>query len=188
MGPVGSVSRSVGQFRVNDLTTYFASIGSGLVTRDYSTLGQGTEYYQRVGRRVVVTHVDICGTLVGGQQNSIADDPYNTVCLALVINAPGSAPGGWTLPTPIGPQLTSGVKKVLWTKRYILNTNAKDSTGYIAKATLVSERIPVNEPFEYVTSADSPATNQSLYLVAFSDSVAVANPGFTSGYLMVAFH
>ncbi len=188
MGPVGSVSRSISQFRVSDLTATFASIGSGLVTRDYSALGQGTEYYQRVGRRVVITHVDICGTLVGGQQNSIADDAYNTVCLALVINAPGSAPTGWTLPTPIGPQLTAGVKKVLWTKRFVLNTNAKDSTGYIAKAALVSERIPVNEPFEYVSSADTAATNQSLYLVGMSDSVAVANPGFTSGYIMVAFH
>lgn len=187
-GPIGTISRAVGQFRVRDIPTDFVSIGSGLVTRDLSALAQGTEYFQRFGRRVIIDHVDIMGTLVGGQTNSVADDAYNTVCMALVTAAPGTAPSGWSAGLPIGPQITTGVKKVLWAKRFVINTNAKDSTGYIPNAMIVKERIPVHEPFEYVASGDVVATNQSLYLIAISDSVAVVNPGFNTGFSVVVFH
>lgn len=158
------------------------------MTYDISRIQQGTEYNQRFGRKVIIDYVDILGTLVGGQNNSVADDPYNTVCMALVINAPGSAPTGWDLASPLGPQVTAGLKKVLWMKRVVINTNAKDSTGYIANAKVIRVRVPVHESFEYVSTADTVATNQSLYLVMFSDSVAVTNPGFNSGFAMIAFH
>lgn len=187
-GAIGTVGRNLGQFRVWDMPSTFASIGSGIVSKDYTQLAQGTEYYNRVGRRVVIDHVDICATLVGGQNNSVADDPYNTICLALVVGVAGTAPANWTVGLPIGPQLTQYVREVLWTKRYVVNTNAKDSTGYVANAMLVKERIPVHLPFEYVTNTDVVATSQSLYLLCISDSIAVVNPGFNSGYLMVAFH
>lgn len=182
-GPHGEL-----KWRVRALSSDFPSIGTGCVYRNLSAFGAGTDYYQRIGRRVFIHYIDVYGTLVGGQTNSVADDPYNTVKVALVLATPAFTPSTeWSVTTPLGPQQVPGLIKTLWTTSFVINTNAKDSTGYIAKGISIGKRIPVNLKFEYTTTTDVAASNLGLFLVCTSDSVAVTNPGFNSGYSLVCF-
>lgn len=170
------------------MSTDLPSIGTANVYRNLTSLGAGTEYYQRVGRRVTIHYIDLYGTLVGGQANSVADDPYNTVKIAVVLAVPTFAPSTeWAVTTPIGAQQVPGLRQVLWSGSFVLNTNAKDSTGYIAKGKLFSKRIVVNKTFEYTGSSDTVSSSDGLFVVACSDSIAVANPGFNSGYSLICF-
>ncbi len=176
------------KWRVRALSTDFPSVGTANVYRNLAVLGAGTDYYQRVGRRVHVHYIDIYGTLVGGQSNSVADDPYNTVKLALVLAAPSFAPStDWSVTTPLGPQQVPGMIRSLWTTSLVINANAKDSTGYVAKGKMIAKRIPVDQVFEWSSTSDTAASTLGLFLVACSDSVAVTNPGFNSGYSLICF-
>lgn len=176
------------KWRVRALSSDFPSIGTASVYRNLAVLGAGTDYYGRIGRHVKLEYVDVYGTLVGGQNNSVADDPYNTIKLALVLATPAFAPTSeWLTTTPIGPQQVPGVIKVLWTETFVINTNAKDSTGYIANAKKIKRRIPVHQALEFPSSSDVAASNYGVFLVAVSDSTAVTNPGFSSGYSLIAF-
>lgn len=176
------------KWRVRALSSDFPSIGTACVYRNLALLGAGTDYYGRIGRRVHMHYVDLYGSVVGGQANSVADDPYNTVKMALILATPTFAPTTeWSVTTPLGPQQVPGLIRVLWTDTMVINTNAKDSTGYIAKGKFVKVRIPVNTTFEWTSTSDTTAANVGLFLVMCSDSVAVANPGFNSGYSLICF-
>lgn len=186
--PSGEFQGKELKWRVRALSTDLPSIGLANVYRNLTTLGTGTDYYQRVGRRVTIHYVDLFGTLVGGQTNSVADDPYNTVKIAVVLAVPTFAPSTeWSVAAPIGPQQVPGIRQVLWSGTVVINTNAKDSTGYIANGKLFMKRIVVNKTFEYTGSTDSVSSSDGLFVVACSDSVAVANPGFNSGFSLVCF-
>ncbi len=193
-GPIGTVpltpsGKEERKWRVRALSSDFPSVGTANVYRNLAALGAGTDYYNRIGRRVVVDFVDVIGTLVGGQANSVADDPYNTIQIALVRAVPTFAPStDWSVTTPIGPQQVPGVIKVLWYWRGVICANAKDSTGYVAKAHKIAVRIPVHLPYEWTSASDTAASNEGLFLVMCSDSVAVANPGFNSGLSMIVYH
>lgn len=186
--PTGEYQGKELKWRVRALSTDLPSIGTANVYRNLTSLGAGTDYYQRVGRRVHIHYIDLFGTLVGGQSNSVADDPYNTVKVAIVLAVPTFAPtSDWSVTTPIGAQQVPGIREVLWSTALVLNTNAKDSTGYIAKGKLFAKRIKVDRTFEYNSASDTTASSDGLYVMACSDSVAVANPGFNSGLSLICF-
>lgn len=193
MTSIGTHPSGVGQhgelkWRVRALSTDFPSVSTSNSYRNLAVIGAGTEYYQRVGRRAFIHNVRLQGALVQGATNSVADDPYNTFKLALVLAAPSFAPTtDWAVTTPMGPQQVPGVIKVLWTCTYVVTAKAKDSTGYIPGVQLISEDIPVNTEFQWSSAADVAASNTGLFLVAVSDSTAVPHPGFVNGYSEIIF-
>jgi hypothetical protein len=158
------------------------SISTSAVAYDVTALiAAGTDYSNRVGRRIRVFRAFFKGQLAGGQNNSVADDPYDTVRITLVVAKPGFTPT-WGVNAPIDPRYNpaSGLIRVLRDETRVINALGKDSVGYVPGATCFEFDVGVNLPIEYSASAASTPSNRCIYLVAVSDSVAVTHPGFTS--------
>lgn len=175
------------KWRSRPLTTSFGSIGSSTIYFNFTPLSQGTEMTQRVGRHVFARYIDILGTLTGGQNNTVGDDVYNTINMAVCIVSPGFSDSSWSVNGPIGPEQIPGVQKVLWLERRVINAPARDLVGYVAHSVSVSVRVPLNVVLSYTASGEVAAANVGLAILMCSDSVAVSHPGFTSGYFLLAF-
>lgn len=170
--------------KVSSVLIGFGSIGSGLArTALTSAIASGSDIVnQRVGRSIRVKRLCFRGQLLGGQTNSAADDPYNTVRLVVCRGTPGFSISALTVSAAIDSRVApnAGLLEVLYDKTVVLNVNAKDSTGYIAVAKEWEFVVRCNILIEYGATAAGVPLNNELVIFAASDSVAVVNPGFSS--------
>jgi len=102
---------------------------------DLLQIAAGTDMTQRIGRRIRVHRILFSGVLVGAQNNSAADDPWDAVRLTIAKVRPGFTPGaGWTCHFPLDPRINSGLLEVLSDQVVVVSTNGHDSVGYIQGA------------------------------------------------------
>jgi len=167
-----------------NLVTDFSSVGSGSWTIvDVVQVAAGTGEQDRNRSAIKVGNVHIDGTLVGGQTNSIADDPYNTVRIMVVRGAESLVSADWNAVSMNDPPLRivfPKVREILLDKRFVISSYGPDSTGYMVKAVPVKCTIPINDIFYWYTSAATTHENESLFIAMRSDSGAVPNPGFVT--------
>ncbi len=164
------------------------SVGSTSVWYNFpSLIAAGTDFASRIGRLMKVNRVAMSGTLLGAQTNSVADDAYNVIRVSVVSGEPALAtasPNHPGLHGPWDPRVQVGLMKVLFDRIFVLQTPAKDSTGYIATAAPCQFDLKLNQLLEYTgTSAASPR-GTTLFLTVVSDSVAVVNPGFSADSIL----
>jgi len=125
------------------------------ITNILASIGQGTDYTQRIGRRIRVKRIFFHGQVLGGQANSVADDPYNVFRISVVMAKPAFNTATWGVNTPIDPRYgpCDGLIRVLHDSTHVMQAPAKDSTGYIASAKEFEFDLPVEIPVEYATSS-----------------------------------
>lgn len=157
-----------------------------------SGISEGTAIYNRVGRKISVTALEIKGVLMGGAQGIITgDDLYNNMRILIYIGRAqksGSsitplATAGVSINTPLRRYTYNFCSQVL-RNRYIGITNQPidaDTAAPGHKNYNVYIRFKKPLVIQYTGSGNH--TNQTqLWVSMISDSSAVPNPGFTSGY------
>lgn len=148
-----------------------------------SNIAQGADIVsQRLGRRIRVKRIRFRGQLLGAQTNSVADDPYNTVRVTVVRCLPGTTFTSYTVNNALDPRfsISAGLLEVLYDRTMVICTPAKDSTGYIAAASMWEFDIKCDIMCEYGSTAAAAPINQEVVIMMTSDSVAVVNPGFAA--------
>lgn len=89
----------------------------------------------------------------------------------------------------LDPRYQSGLFQILYDRTVILRVAAKDSTGYIPAAKLISINLPVNIPVEFSSTAIGAPVGKDIRMLAISDSSAVVHPGFsTESTVLVEFN
>lgn len=167
------------------LTSDYASVSTTSFAVDFLPLiTQGTAANQRIGRRILVTSVEIEGTLVGGQVASALDDSYNVIRILVGVSSSwATSMTGISLSTVLGPGRTAGLERMLCDKFVTLKSAGADSTGYLPAVQRVCIRVPVNQYFDIYATTALP----TIGVCMVSDSGTVPNPGFTDGQMKISF-
>lgn len=153
-----------------------------------SGIAQGSDMFgQRLGRRIRIKRVTFRGQLLGGQTNSVADDPFNSFRVTLARVVPATAFTSYTVNNALDRRFSTsaGLLEVLYDKTVVISTRAKDSTGYIPAAQEYEFDISCDVPVEYGATGASVPINQELVLFMCSDSTAVVHPGFSTNTVWV---
>jgi hypothetical protein len=170
-------------------TAPFDAINNVCVLRSFVNLiAQGTDYYQRIGRRIRITGIHANFQLIGGQANNAFDERNNVVRLAIVEAAPGAAAAGFALFT-VGVTSDCRVipaKRILYDRRFSLMSPGPDSVGYMPAGEEIAFRLRVNIPISYVNTIASSGDTE-LYLLAVSDSAVSPHPYIANGTLSLIF-
>lgn len=147
-----------------------------------STIAQGSDIVNRIGRRIRVKCIRWRGTLLGAQTNSVADDPYNAMRVTLIRCLPGTTFTSYTVNNAIDPRFntSAGLLETMYDKTAVVSVFGKDSTGYVAVAQQWEFVVHCDVMIEYGATGASTPINQELVLYMVSDSGAVVNPGFAS--------
>jgi len=114
----------------------FTSVSTSTAVTDLlGAIAQGTDISNRIGRRVRVRRIFCHAQIVGGQTNSVADDPWNAFRLTVVLAKPGFAPT-WGVNGPIDARYSpaNGLIRVLHDETKLICSQAKDSVGYLQAA------------------------------------------------------
>jgi len=170
-------------------TMAMTSISTTPVIYDISSgVAAGTDYTQRVGRRIRVRHVVFKGQVEGGQGNTAADDPYNTVRVLVIRGRSTFTASGLTINSIIDPRTMPGLVEVLYDDTVLLTTTGKNSTGFVTCACEYELGLKNNIALEYTGTTASAPGNESIFFVTVSDSNVVANPGFSaSSFIRMEF-
>lgn len=148
-----------------------------------SGIAGGSDIYAtRVGRSIRLMRMRFRGQIVGGQNNSIADDPYNAVRLVVARGTPGFTLTGMTTCNGLDSRFSTnaGLLEVFYDRTVVVNTFGKDSTGYIACASEWDFELQLNFRVEFGSASAGVPLNQELVMFMTSDSTAVTNPGFST--------
>jgi len=175
--------------KVYALTTNFSSVSTAGQQYDIgSTIGQGLEIDQRIGRAIRAVKVSLTGTMVGGQTNSVTDDRRNTVRLCLLL-AESVSTFTYTVSDVLDPRLRPGLVRVLYDRVFELVTPGGDSTGYIPATKEMHLSIPINKimTFGQAAAGAAAASPYSLFLYVVSDSAGVPHPGFVDGNMVLSY-
>jgi len=170
----------------HDLHVDFSSIDTAGSTLAISHVAAGGGSYERAGPTARFTNLHIRGNLVGGQSNLVTDDARNVVRIIVCSVIKGSvfAP---TVTSILTPFVFPALDRVYADKEVELHTTAVDSTGYIPAQKLVDMHVALNRVITYYGNLDSNETAHEIRVYMVSDSAAVSNPGFESGFIRVDF-
>lgn len=151
----------------------------------------GTGVAQRIGRRIHVHDIRLCGTLHGGQSNNALDDNHNSVRVVVVSGTPSvmgtSISASLSLSTQFTRTSIGALDEVFYDKTVDLASPGRDSTGYMPALKRFDITIPVNRPFQYTSEGTAIASFRALYIACVSDSSAAPSPGWDSGYMTIRF-
>ena len=186
---------------VCDLSTSYSSISGAWNEVNLNRIPQGVDVFSRTGRRINVRSIEIKGVLCQGTSGTAADDPYNVVRVIL---------GLYTGPHDVGPLFASSTLTVnspvsTWDvggssanqrmiRKYLdryfsfSSPSPRNESGYV----------PATTPFRYFKRFVKPmhiqfgdgsanSADKWFWLSMVSDSVAVPNPGFISGYCVLTY-
>jgi len=155
---------------------------------------------QRGGREIRVKKVRFNGNLVGGASENLLDDPYNVVRIIVgVYNDTAIAPmtsAGATINTDVFKgcygNLDSYLVKKLYDKYIPLQVTGNEKGGGDGYTPSV-KNIRFTKVFKkgllvkYPNDANQANPSRRLIVSMISDSGAVSNPGFATGYLTMEF-
>lgn len=179
----------------SSLVTDFSSITSEWINIPLTNIAQGTDFYQRIGAKILLKSIEFRGVLVGGANESAFDDPYNVIRIVLSrwdgeTVTPFSTGAGHTIHIPINRILSNspGMKNKYYDKYIAMNVASPEKgggDGYAASARVVSfkKQFKKGIPITYSTTQAS----DKIFLSMISDSLAVPNPGFVTGYCMITW-
>lgn len=183
LSPLDVIPRRGGrtETKIATLNSVFTSVSTaGSYVALTSNIAAGADVNNRIGRRIRIHRIGFQGTLIGGQTNSVADDPYNSFRIVIIVCTPGLASLGLSVNSFFDPRYQSGVFQVLYDKTVLLRASAKDSTGYIPAAKQVVFNLGTSLPLEYASSGSVAPVGRELRAYAVSDSTAVNHPGFST--------
>lgn len=172
------------------LTAVAASVSTAGVPVRLTSILQGTDFTQRIGRAIKLTAFRLNGQLIGGQTNSAVDEQRNVFRIALVEMNAGVAPAAATfnVESTIDPRYVPGLVKVWYDHLFSLVSPGRDSTGYMPACRAVSiPEIRLDKVISYTGTVASSESNTSFYAWFISDSIAVPNPGFENGSMQLQF-
>lgn len=184
------------------LVQFFNSVGSAWVELNLTRITQGTGIFARVGRRVNVRSIEIKGALAQGASGGAFDDPYN--CMRIILGlwtglaSANSAPLGsssLTINSPISPWNAAGSVATYRMQRKYLDRYITFSSPSRADETSL---VPATRTFRYFKlfkrpmfiqySDDTGESADHFFTISMiSDSAAVPNPGFISGYVVLTY-
>lgn len=147
------------------------------------TIPVGADHFsQRVGRKIRVKRIVFRGLMLGGQTNSVADDPFDTMRVVVVRCLPSTTSLSLSTHNMLDPRFSTnaGLLDVLYDRTVVIRVNAKDSTGYIPSAKYWQFSLDCDIPVCYGGTAAAAPVDQTIALFAVSDSAAVVNPGFST--------
>jgi len=177
------------KFITNPMTTAFSSVSTTTTFIDLTALiGAGTDYFNRIGRQITLSRLQVNGLLVGGQVNLATDDAYNSFRITVAAGNVGMTWTPYGLSQVLSADLIPGLDRVLYDHVFPLNAPSRDSTGYMKAL----KRIEINLDLpkivtHFQTAAAGSQNGNTVYLVMVSDSVAVPNPGFVDGSWVLRF-
>lgn len=180
------------------LTSSMGSISSTWNEIDLcDDIAMGGDLGQRIGRKIAVNSFYLDGVLQGGQTNLATDDRFNTVRFVLGLwrsRTPCTA-NSLTMSSMInksGYSVTGGASLIRKFRDFkvILSTPGADSTGYLPAVRKVRIYVKFRRPITILFPASAATTTQSMFLIlsVISDSVAIPNPGFTSGSFTLSWY
>lgn len=160
------------------------------------TSGSGTN--QRIGRRIAVHYFKLKGVLAGGATGGgPVDEYYNNVRIMIYIatlNKVGvtgtpATTSAYTINTPLNSQYMTGLRKVLYDQLIGL-TNFPWAANSCSPATREIDFYKrFKKPLTVTFTGDAANYNQTqIYVSCSSDSTTVPHPGFTSGYMEIAYY
>jgi len=165
----------------------FNSVSSAGAGADFNA-SQGTDWSQRIGRRVKVTKLSITGALHGGQSNLATDDSLNVVRISVVVGVQGTAYSTYTVSSQLRPELQEGLVRVLYDNRFPLPVSARDSVGYIPSLRYLNIDVTVDHTVLFNGTGAGDVSSTTVTLLMISDSLLPTNPGFVSGNYTWYFH
>lgn len=181
------------KLRVDSMAVAFGSVGNSWT--ELSPLpAQGETLYTRIGNRIKIKSFEFTGVLVGGQVNGVADDAYNVLrCYIAIWDGTSATPlatNGASMNAYIATSNPEGkgLLRTLYDKTITLPCNGLDSTGYVPKPRIFKYRKyfknGLNVEFRDTTD-DLP--DKRFVVSMITDSTAVPNPGFVTGYYKMEF-
>ena len=139
------------------LSTDFASINNEWINIPLTNISLGTDYFQRIGSKILLKSIEFKGVLVGGASESALDDPYNVV--RIVISrwdgeaiTPFSTLLGHSIHIPINRTIAScpGMKSKYYDKYIAMNVSSPEKgagDGYAPSARVVSFKRHLRKEF-----------------------------------------
>jgi len=170
-----------------DIHSEFSSVStSGHQIELLSEIVQGTNFYQRIGNKVHVSHIVLTYHMVGGQSNIGTDDAFNVVAVRL-IETPGSTTP--TIPPVCGVVTVQSTKslRVLHTEEYRLLSRCPDDTGYMPATKYQHCVIPINSDYVWNQDEGDIYPMKRIYLQIVTDSAIASNPGISVGKVTTFF-
>ena len=172
---------------VADLNTLYSDIPNSWGYYYHVPL-QSISLSKRIGRKIVMTGIELRGVLRHGATNSTFDDKYNVVRIII-----GVAPyqpgvfqplGSLSLHEPLERVRNQGqlISKKLYDRVITLQSPGPDSTGYMPHLKTIRIKRRMRLP---VLFADDGANypDKVLFIAIKSDSSAAPNPAFVQGWI-----
>lgn len=185
-----------------DLSVVFNSVGATWVELNLTRIVQGSDLFSRIGRRVNVRSIEIKGALAQGAAGGAFDDPYNVMRIILGLwtglASANSAPLGTSnlnINSPISPWNAAGSVATYRMQRKYLDRYITFSSPSRADDTTL---VPATRTFRYFKlfkrpmfiqySDDTGESADRFFTISMiSDSGALPNPGFISGYVVLTY-
>lgn len=165
-------------------STLPSSIGSTLWD-PLSAVSNGVNFGTHLSRQIRVHNLSIVGNLVLGAANLATDDARNVVRIVVFLGD-ANFQSNISTSTFVHPNTIQGLYAIYHDKLYLVNTTARDSTGYIQTQIPVKINCRINHLIKYNSDTGS-LVGQRIYVWFCSDSAIVPHPGFTSGFMAVGF-
>jgi hypothetical protein len=146
-----------------------------------SSVVQGSDVNQRVGRAVTAHSLRISGVIVGGQSNVALDDSFNTIRIAVLCGTPNLICTGFGVSGVLDTRSVAFLNEVLYDRVLVKTVPGRDSTGYIPWTHEFNLILPLNHLHLTYTGAGPYMSNVDIQMWMVTDSAAVPNPGFVSG-------
>lgn len=179
----------------SNLLTDFGSIGAEWINIPLTNITPGTEYYNRVGSKILLKSIEFRGVLVAGADETAFDDEYSIVRILLTrwdgaTTNPFSTIQGHSMGIPINRVIANAPEmKNKYYDRYItLNVSCTErggGDGYAASARTVYFKKVFKKGIPITYSGAQ--TSDKFFLSMISDSSLVPNPGFATGYCMITW-
>lgn len=199
---VARVVQSVAEHKHADFTatSYWASIGNTWTDIDLlNAIQTGADpHSNRIGNKISVTSLYIKGTVFGGAIGTVTgDDLYNSlryVIYTAKYDASGSAfhplqSSAVAMQMPIRKENVPSLTRVYRDKFLTFTNMPVDADTAAPQGRLVNIYIKFKRPLVVTYSANTGAFHNDVHLFfsAISDSTAVPNPGFTSGFVTATY-
>jgi len=145
-------------------------------------IAQGLNWVDnRLGNRVLATHLCMDTVLTGGQTNVLSDDNRNTIRLVIVEAVAKWTFPGLTLNSILDPRAFEGLHRVIHDEVFTMESPGRDTIGYLPAMLHIRRKIRLNQQVCFYGSGNNTSSDRSVIIGMVSDSAVAPSPGFVSG-------
>lgn len=184
-----------------NVSSTYGSVSTTWVENNFEGVGQGTARDQRVGAKIAIRSLWIEGIFTQGSNGTSADDMWNVlrIVIALWRKEAGTTPfasqavtvPGLNHPIVKGDDTCIGMIKKYYDKTFKLETNGVERAsgdGYCPRLYKFKYYKRFRKPIVMTWPGNNGADpNCRLRMSMLSDSTAIVNPGFISGFSRITF-